>query len=289
MKKVLYLLCFLLLVGCANEGDLTEETSSSEPKEAPVEEFFEEEEEIEQDKPEVEVEPEVKEELDELIDEEFMWEGQRIRYSSFHEGTLSISDVSDSGFSFKLHAVNGANMGDIWGDARFINGFGFYYDGEGCELVFEPIDDGIQIEANESCLYYGGMGVYFDGEYVREVDEKKEDSLVEFDIFKTKEQDEHFRELVGDDYVLFTDRLQLIQSGEDLDRVGAEVYLGGVRGLFSIMEAIIMFNHDNEFWAAALVDDEVYYYTNVDNSKENIPETIRKWINNFGNVTVEFR
>lgn len=83
--------------------------------------------------------------------------------------------------------------------------------------------------------------------------------------------------MVGRDYQWFVDSMGMVTQEEDLDGFGAKVYQGTVRGLSTIVEAIIMFNGAGKMWAAVIDGEVVKYYTTDPDFKNKLPRTIEKW------------
>lgn len=63
----------------------------------------------------------------------------------------------------------------------------------------------------------------------------------------------------------------------------------GVRGLFTLLENIIMVNGEGQMWATVIDDDNVYYYTNSDGHKDTLPRTIEKWRERFAEKPVVYK
>lgn len=89
-------------------------------------------------------------------------------------------------------------------------------------------------------------------------------------------QEQVFIDLVRAQYKNFTNTGNLFTNAKDLDNLGAHVHKMGVRGLFTIMESIIMIrDSDNSIWAAVIDNDNVLYFTNTQDVQ--IPITIEQW------------
>lgn len=94
--------------------------------------------------------------------------------------------------------------------------------------------------------------------------------------------------VLGQFYDAFMERMQLIGETEDLDNVDARVHTGGVRGLFTSMESILMLASDGGIWAAFIHDNVVRYVTNRPNWKDKLPQTIEHWRSRFDEIPVTF-
>lgn len=97
------------------------------------------------------------------------WEGEwnRKETSSNESATITIANVTSSGFNFDLLAISNFNTGDITGVANFIEGKAIFKGEEDAEITFTLKDCILTIEQNEEASYYAGMGVYFSGEYIK--------------------------------------------------------------------------------------------------------------------------
>lgn len=212
------------------------------------------------------------------------WTGRwsRTRYY-FSPAKLIIWNVSETGFDFTLSATSGANMGMIGslseGPARaqFVNGDAVYEAREGI-LTFYLRDDKVVIEQKGNI--YAGMGVVYLGEYQKGEVVLVPPTLVEHRVFHDSSEEMAFKALVGDYYHSFLSSFHLTSEEKDLDRVGASVHRGGVRGLFTYMEGIIMRTPGGEIWAAIIQGKEVKYFTNSKRFN-GLPLTIENWRSRF--------
>jgi hypothetical protein len=106
----------------------------------------------------------------------------------------------------------------------------------------------------------------------------KDEYLLMMGVFEYKAQLIEFKKLVGKDYEAFLDRFHMVTNMEVVDDFEATVTPGGVRGLFSVMEGVVMVTWDGKIWAAILVDGKVKYYTNVEEYINKLPKTIEQWL-----------
>lgn len=105
--------------------------------------------------------------------------------------------------------------------------------------------------------------------------------------------------------VLPTDGLGLMQNGRDYfrklrdrfvrvaeeqseDEFPARVFCGGVAGLYTIMEGVIMRGDGGQLWVAFIDDTVVRYFTTEHGFKNRLPRTIEKWREPFKNIPVDF-
>lgn len=219
------------------------------------------------------------------------WEGDWNRTNSgmFNQAILSISNETPESFDFTIDSSSGGNVGQVSGKAGIKGDRASYKDEKyGAQLTFLMRDGLLIVEENDEAMHYGGMGVFFKGEYVRGEIRKTEETLHSMGIFEDKEQDTLFRKLVGDSYGSFVGSSQLVYEEEDLDGFGAKVYHGGVRGLYTIMENIIMITPDGRIWAAVIEGDQVSYFTNDLLYFNKLPKTVEKWREHFKDKKVVF-
>ena len=90
-----------------------------------------------------------------------------------------------------------------------------------------------------------------------------------------------FKKLVGKTYGLFEDSFQLVNEEADLDQLNAKVLAGGVRGLFTFMEGIIMHCPNGMLYAAVIDGDTVKYFYNDPHYSKKMPITIDRWRDRF--------
>jgi hypothetical protein len=215
------------------------------------------------------------------------WNGEWNRNVKFNEGTITISNVTASSFDMDISVVNGANTGNATGTAT-INGnkATFKETYVGCTMDLVLSGNEIQVNQGEKCNTLGGNGTIFSGTYTKGPAQVAEISLSDRNML-TPEQDKEFRNLVGSDYKSFVDNMQLVSESTDTDGLNAKVFSGGVRGLYTIMEAIIMIDAQGNYYAATIKDggEVVYYTTNVD-YKDTLPATIEEWRSRFTDLPV---
>ncbi|MCL7748023.1 tetratricopeptide repeat protein [Halalkalibacter alkaliphilus] len=216
-------------------------------------------------------------------------EGEWTRPGEHTRGILDIHQVDSESFSFEFHVSNGANVGYLDGIAQINGDHAVYVDQEGCRIDFSLLGESIDVESSQECLMYAGLGAYFFGEYFRNPVEATT-NLVELGVFPSEELDALFMSLVGEDYQLYVERMHLVYpDGENLDNFNATVVSGGVRGLFTLMEAIIMYDDEGQFWSAVLAEEGVIYHTNDLAYQGQLPETINEWRGRFSDAPVIHR
>ena len=222
-----------------------------------------------------------------------LWTGEWERINcSQHEGAgIKITKTTSKGFEFSLDAASGANVGLIEGTASFVKNLALYKDSEtGCVLEFKMRDKCVTIKPSEECSALGGMGVYFNGTYCKGKQNKKQASFdfIRRGVFSNDAQVNAFKKLVGKSFDLFENSFQLVSKKEDMDNINATVSTGGVRGLFTIMEAIIMHCPNGMIYAAVIDGNTVKYFSNDPQYKDEIPTTIDNWSDRFGEKEVVF-
>ena len=85
-----------------------------------------------------------------------------------------------------------------------------------------------------------------------------------------------------------SESFQLISQTENLDPFRARATSGGVRGLFTIVEGIVLRGEEGQLWAAYIDDDVVRYFTTEGSYRERLPATIENWRKSFEDKPVIF-
>lgn len=200
-------------------------------------------------------------------------------------GLLSIREVCATGFLFDLSVFNGSHLGQITAYARLVaqdlayarieNG----HDGDVGEIRFRRDQSGnrsvIRIDETSSCLYYHGMGVQFSGNFVHVLE-----PLFDYGFLNELEMMTLSR-MSGEYYESLRQRFQGIGESECLDTFDAKVIHGGVRGLYTMLEGIIMSGSKGELWVAYIDGDDVRYFTTQSAWKDTLPKTIEEWRSRF--------
>lgn len=224
------------------------------------------------------------------------WIGKWLLVSHHNNSELKIISEYNNTIKFELNASSGAHTGYIEGDAILVNKtkaiYSFKDEYSSCLIEFIIKGDSMvyidqKVEEGDCGA---GLGVGFSGEYLKPNLVKEEVvDLVSLYLLETKEQDNAFKKLVGSDYEKFIYSTQLTYSLDDLDKLNTKVYSAGVRGLFTIMECIIMIDSDYKIWAAVIDGENVLYYTNSNLFRNEIPKTIKKWMVNFSNLEIIYK
>jgi hypothetical protein len=212
-----------------------------------------------------------------------------------NEATLAIKSIKKDSLEFTLSAGSGGNTGEMKGVALASNNVASFSSldaFDSCLIEFTLIGDSI-IRINQkigNCS--AGMGVFYSGEYKNSKllpAASREENLFNLGIFINENQDSIFRSLVGDSYSLFVNSTQMTSEDDDLDSLHATVHSSGVRGLFTIMENIVMIDSSNNIWAAVIDDNKVYYFTNSQEYKNRLPKTIDSWRQNFKSYEMVYK
>lgn len=227
-----------------------------------------------------------------------LWLGSWIRKEYQNPGKLDIIHVSNDSIQFELHASSGGHESSVEGIAiakdTAIALFSSKEEVDLCKIEFRLVGNTIFVkQLGNKCLTT--TGVIYDGKYknednlTEEDDEEQNKTLLDLEIFTVKDQDSIFRSLVGSSYSLFVNSTQLTSVDDDLDNMNTVAKSSGVRGLFTLMENIIMIDSANNIWAAVIDDKQkVLYFTNSKVYKNKLPKTIDNWRQNFMEYPVVF-
>lgn len=219
-----------------------------------------------------------------------IWKGQwnRINTNNYNPSWIDITEVKDSGFTFRIEAESGANIGSVEGTAIFNeNGNALYESSDDFKLQFSISNSVLKVKILSGDEFdYAASGVTFKGIYKK--DKLDELSLLKQGIFESEVSETAFKNLVGNEYYNFLYSFMKISELDDLDGFGAKVRSGTVKGFSRVIEAIIMVNSKNLIWAA-YIDDEgkIRYFTN-DTKSKILPKTIDKWRERFEDKEVIF-
>ncbi|MEK3837274.1 hypothetical protein [Paenibacillus sp. FSL P2-0136] len=227
------------------------------------------------------------------------WSGEWYMASNspFYGSYVEFSNVKSDKLVFSMDAYEGAHSGQLENETAVVRKRMAVYKEEDGSVVFFYLLNGKLYVTSPSPVYSAGANVTYTGEYTRDPNEKVY-TLKDTGVFKTAAEDKAFRKLVGEDYDLFLYSMQLLDEPKDLDGKGSRVVQGGVRGLFTLTEAIIMYDKQGHYWAAVLDSDEgdelediadpyVRFYTNVPGTSK-LPKTIVKWMEPFSDYEVVY-
>lgn len=208
-------------------------------------------------------------------------------------GELFIREVGPDGFLFDIDVFHGAHFGAMTAYARMVSHDLAYCripngdEGEVGELVFRrQLRDGrriIEVEETAPCSYHRGMRAYFGGRFERRREPWFDAGIInELELSRlyalTGVHLEKMRSCTGD-----------ISVGDNLDEFPAAVACGGVAGLYTLMESILMVGDRGELWCAYIDDDKVRYFTNTIEWGASLPKTIEEWSSRFDDMEVVYQ
>jgi hypothetical protein len=207
-------------------------------------------------------------------------------------GFLFIREVGAVGFLFDLSVFNGSHLGNITSYARIVSkdvAYARVTNGTSRdigEIEFRRgIDDRrrtISVHETASCSHYRGMGAIFSGEFTRRSDGLFDGGFLnELDLAR-------LYSISGQYFDALSLRFQGLSAGENKDSFDAAVIIGGVRGLYTIMEGILMRGVHGELWVAYIDDDCVRYFTTQTKWKNMLPKTVDVWRERFKQKPVSF-
>lgn len=207
-------------------------------------------------------------------------------------GDLFIREVGPRGFLFDVTVFNGAHQGSITAYARILSHDLAYSrvpngpDDPVGELVFRRrFGDGrrvIDIEETARCFHWGGMRAHFGGSYVHESEPWFDNGyLNELELVR-------LYNLVGEHMDAMRACTSDMGYGKNLELEPVTVVWGGVAGLYTQMESIVMFNASGQMWAAFIDDACVRYFTNVPGARTELPKTFEEWRANFADKPVRY-
>lgn len=206
-------------------------------------------------------------------------------------GHLFIRETTSSGFLFDMSVHSGSHSGKITSQAIYVSRDMAYAkiknnDMEYGEISFKRrIIDGkkfLTVEETASCSYHRGMGVLFSGEF-----QWSSDHLFELGFINELDLQRIYN-ILGGYYFDFKKRMEGIGEGENLDTFPAKVFHGGVRGMYTSMEGIVMCSPNGGVWVAYLDENDIKYFTNDNNWKTKMPKTFEEWRKRFLQVEINY-
>ncbi|MDR4927245.1 Ig-like domain-containing protein [Peribacillus simplex] len=221
------------------------------------------------------------------------WNGEWTRTSISNPGTLVISNIDGSTFDLVLNVLSGGNTSGIEGKATVTGNTAELVSNEfNCRLDLTLNADSITVGETQGCYEIGGMGTYFEGEYKNHTvaANTPKSTLSSFNIIDAK-SDTDIQKLLGEDYDLFVENMQIF--GETRDTYGLEETLvieGGVRGLYTFKEGIIVKDPFNNYYIGSIVEDgtKVRFYTNDAAYKNKLHDVVDTWRQDFADYPVEY-
>jgi hypothetical protein len=221
------------------------------------------------------------------------WDGvwTFVKSTQYDECDLTISKATAQSLDFDLNSRSGGTTGEITDTAQVAGTNAAWKDTEsGCSVRLALRSDAIEVKTEGDCSGFAGMGVTFaDGEY-RRGQSAHQLTLVDSGALRDAAEERALARLTGADYALFLASFQMGSEGKDLDGFGAKVESGGVRGLFTTTEGIVMSAPGGKMWAAVIDPDgdEVKYYTTEPAWARKLPKTIEEWRSRFADKKVVF-
>jgi hypothetical protein len=207
-------------------------------------------------------------------------------------GALFIREVGSDGFLFDLSVFNGSHLGRLTSYARIVSKDTAYARVENGpsdqvgEIAFRRSIDGhrrtISLSETAPCSNYRGMGAHFGGEFTRRSDGLFDGGFLnELDLAR-------LYTISGEFFEPLSLRFQGLGPAENKDSFHAAVTIGGVRGLYTIMEGIIMRGMHGELWVAYIDDSCVRYFTTQTKWKNTLPKTIEAWRERFKTIPISY-
>lgn len=233
------------------------------------------------------------------------WEGVWHRNKLYSPGTLIIGDSDSTSFAFALSVSNNGHSGEIDGRAKITNGIAHFESNEyaqdvPCQLKFTLLDDAIdlsQMGPNFSCGF--GMRAHAGGLFEdQQIDPKAAlDFGKEESVFTSHDILKKFIALVGEDtYEKIAFNLQVLDKQESIDestQIKQTIIKGGIPGLYTSNEAIIIYDNMGKIWTATIdfrngSEAIVRYFTNDLSTKTILPPAIESWRERFQDYIVVF-
>lgn len=215
-----------------------------------------------------------------------LWWGEwNLQINGATGGRLFISEIGPDGFLFDLRTWHGSHTGTVQSAARIVSRDLAYArisdanpDGDG-ELIFRRSRVGAQrqisIEESVSCQNYHGMRGFLSGTFVNRPEPW-------FDAEVMSELDlSRIYSLVGGYFEQLRDCSSDIHVEEAYDQGTVRVVTGGVAGLYTIMESIVLIGENSRMCCAFIDGDVVRFFANRRDWFENTPEAVGVWKSRF--------
>ncbi|WP_156489659.1 hypothetical protein [Bradyrhizobium sp. DOA1] len=221
-----------------------------------------------------------------------LWWGKWDFDAASFGGNLFIREVGPNGFFFDLVVFHGAHSGSITSYARIVSQDVAYCrvrngetDEDG-ELIFRRrMESGkriIEIEETAACSSFRGARATFGGNFTRQREPWFDAGLMnEVEVVR-------LYALLGEHIDKMRNCTSDLHEREDIDSAAARVISGGVAGLYTIMESIVMLNDSGEMWAAYIDDTVVRYFTNVPADRTVVPKIFDDWRANFSDMPIQY-
>lgn len=202
-------------------------------------------------------------------------------------GNLKIFRVASDSFLFNISIYDGARSGKVYGKAQILTPHSAYsiiktYDDTNCEIIFRRRIENdiwlIEVEEGKNCQSFHGFNSTYSGIY-----QHKTELVIDDGYIDEIEMNEVER-MTGKYVNTFLGNFQQFGEAENLDGNEFKVISSGVKGLYTIMESIIVTNNKGSIWCA-FIDPEIdviRYFSNHDYK----PKSIENWINKFSEKKV---
>lgn len=201
-------------------------------------------------------------------------------------GQLHISRVSSDAFFFSISIFDGARTGDIYGKAQILTPHSAFArikasESKNCEIVFRRRFESnawyIEIEAGPNCSFYHGMNTTFSGTY------KHSTELVVNRGYLDEIDLNEIERLTGRHLPVFLNNFQQTHYHQDDYGNDLTIITAGVKGLYTIMESIVILDKHGTIWCACLDPEAevVRYFTNGAIDIESKPEAMQEWLSRF--------
>ncbi|WP_374717683.1 hypothetical protein [Neobacillus sp.] len=217
------------------------------------------------------------------------WNGEWTRVSVSDPGTLKISNFNGKTFDLALEVLSGANTGGIDGKATVTGKTAILVNDEfNCRLDLTLNKDSITVNETEGCYEIGGIGTHFGGEYKNQsAAAKTPKATLSSGSIIDANSDKDIQKLLGNDYDTLVENMQIIDSYELEDTL---VFEGGVRGLYTLKEGIIVKDPFNHYYIGSIINDgeKVKFYTNDITYKNKLHPVVDEWRQDFADYPVEY-
>lgn len=213
--------------------------------------------------------------------ERVTWNGEWDRESHVNPGVLSITTKDSNTFYFNLNVSSGAHVGWIEGYGKINGKQAVYTDPDSsCKLTFTHKSDLIEIKQNEGCSSYGGYGTFFYGSYTKDPPPANY-SLFNLGITEAESQDKDIQRLVGSDYSILVESMQMLDYSYDPE-LDADVVSGSIRGLGGYMGGNIALGADGHYYVAVILDDHsIHFYTTNPTYQNRLPHIFSQWMDRW--------
>lgn len=220
------------------------------------------------------------------------WDGEWTRVSVSNPGTLTISNYNGKTLDIVIDVLSGGNTSGIEGKATIEGDQAILVDNEfECRVDLTLNKDSITVGETQGCTQIGGIGTFFSGEYKNKEATAKtpKQTLSSLNII-APENDTDIQKLLGDDYNEFVSNMQLVSDARaKYGREETLVIEGGVRGLYTIKEGIIVMDPFKNYYIGSIVNDgeKVKFYTNDAAYKTKVHDVVDQWRQDFSDYPVE--